>query len=327
MVIGRLVGFRQRHDPVAMLKAAFLTACIYGCVQLIPQERQLAFAAWIFMEDPPFIRSHAQPWVLLLVVLLLSIGFAIDHKADIWRWLFFSSVPRTCKHHKGVVIWLHGVGDRGSGFAWLGKQIGLTNIKWVLPDANLRSISITNHKKGTFVRAWFDVSAMPITTSEPMPAAELEDAVAHVLNLIELQLADGFPPKHIILGGFSQGAAVAAWAAARCPHRLGGVVLWSGYLGLWPPLGEPSFPDVLHRSANGQHTTPFFYHHGDDDKKVLPECGAEFVNQLRSGHVALRTKTHNGLGHGCCKEQVDDLRAILSDLLHTGTANKDVKAE
>ena len=40
-----------------------------------------------------------------------------------------------------------------------------------------------------------------------------------------------------------QGAALAAWAAAECTHKLGGVVLWSGYAALNPKPDPDPDPD------------------------------------------------------------------------------------
>ena len=56
---------------------------------------------------------------------------------------------------------------------------------------------------------------------EPDDEARLEASVAAVHALVELQIADGIAPSRIIVGGFSQGAAVAAWVVRRrCTSRV-----------------------------------------------------------------------------------------------------------
>jgi lysophospholipase-2 len=39
--------------------------------------------------------------------------------------------------HTGTVIWLHGLGDSGTGWAFMAEHLAqeFPNIKWVLPNA------------------------------------------------------------------------------------------------------------------------------------------------------------------------------------------------
>jgi len=50
--------------------------------------------------------------------------------------------------------------------------------------------------------------------------------------LIESEVEIGLDPSRIILGGFSQGAAMSLLTGLTCKHKLGGVVVLSGWLPL-----------------------------------------------------------------------------------------------
>jgi len=315
-------GIRQRHDPWAILQAMTITACLYGIGKLVPERHYIRFVSWalILPPEPPFIQPHAWLPLALATLGLIALGILFDFRAALWKRLTFTSVPKTQRHHDSCIIWLHGVGDGGTGFVWLKKQVGLANLKWVLPDAPKMGLTIGGRQ--IIVRAWLRMSSMPVTKDEPEDQEGLDASVARVLELIESQVADGIAPSRIVLGGFSQGAAVAAWAVAKCMHKLGGCVLWSGY-----PASAAGLTAVLREGANCS-VTPFTYSHGDADNKVLPECGVKFVDVLRKSGVNLASnKVYPGVTHGCCPTQVDDLRSFLQQVLPKPKAEAAAKVQ
>ena len=179
-------------------------------------------------------------------------------------------------------------------------------VKIVLPDAPMRELAAAN---GSRKRAWFDLAKMPVTLEEPDDPAGLDEAVASVLQLVEAQIADGIPPERLVLGGFSQGAALAAWVAAKCPHKLGGVVLWSGYC---PRAKE--LPAKLRSSPNGKNV-PFIWAHGENDTKVLPACGNQLISSLVEAGVTIRSRsTYAGLDHGCTRDSIAKLAGLLQEV-------------
>ena len=315
------MGLRGRHDPLAMIKAGAITALCYMCAQSVPEAQQRAFSEWALMQEPTFIKPAARPLFVCIMIFLLGLGLIIDQRQAIWRRLFFVAIPKTQPNHTGCVIWLHGVGDRGAGFWWLAKRLGdLEHVKWVLPDADLRDLSLLT---GYRTRAWVDVKAMPITPSEPVEQAELDAAAAGIIRLIDAQLTDGIPASRIVLGGFSQGAMVAAWAAAKYPHRLGAVVLWSGYLG-----DKAAALSAQLRASKYASGTPFTYGHGADDPKVLPACGTCFIEALRDSKVDLvAAKIYERVTHGCAEEQVDALRQLLCKTVPSKAAVNETKKD
>ena len=256
MVLARLL---TRGDPVAALKAGAVTAVLYGVAYATPDDVKLRWARWATEDDDAPYELAALAATLILLLSLFS------WRAELWRALLFRSFPRASKHHTACVIWLHGLGDRGAGFEWLRHELGpMRHVLVALPDAELMAVAAAG---GGRKRAWLNLSKMPVTLDEPDFPDGLAAAVAKVHGWIDEQAAAGIPHERIILGGFSQGAAVAAWAAATCAHKLAGVVLWSGY--------APRAVALEAALASGANASgcPFIAAHGDKDGKIPYDVG------------------------------------------------------
>ena len=303
MVLGRIMMRGGGHNPVAAAKAFGVTALLYAVSQAIPEK---TLNSWLHWAGTPAARV---PMFFLVVFFLVVVPALISQREALWQYFFFDPIPKT-KSHTGCLIWLHGVGDRGSGFMWLRDEFsmqGLQRVKVALPTAPDRAVSVVDGGKR---RAWFDLTKMPIELDEPDDPEGLKASVASVLALVEDQIADGIRPERIVLGGFSQGAAVAAWAAAECPHRLAGVVLWSGYAPRHADLSA-----ALGASAN-RAGTPFVLAHGDSDPKVRPACGKRLADAIDASGVKVRSQqVYEGLGHGCTREQLAHLVEFLTEVI------------
>eukprot|EP00967_Tisochrysis_lutea_P023074 scaffold26384_cov36-Tisochrysis_lutea.AAC.2 len=79
-----------------------------------------------------------------------------------------------------------------------------------------------------------------------------------MLALIAQEVEAGIPPSRIVIGGFSQGGAVALYTGLQYSETLAGVLCLSGYL-----AGEESF--TLSPAAKD---TPVGHFHGTDDPTV-----------------------------------------------------------
>ena len=160
------------------------------------------------------------------------------------------------------------------------------------------------HKK----TAWFDLTAMPISPEEPSDPEGLSQAIEVVLKLVEDQIADGIPADRVVIEA-SQGAALLR-AAAECPRKLGGVVLWSGYC---PRAKE--LPAKLRSSPNGKNCAFFIWAHGENDTKVLPACGNQLISSLVEAGVTIRSRSmYAGLDHGCTRDSIAKLAGLLQEV-------------
>lgn len=315
-------GARTVHDPVAAIKALAITAAFYfGALHIDPDHKRLN--EWFEYAGTPEARIPLAAFAISVVV---AVNVLANYQT-LWRKAFFVNMPKTQKGvHRGCLIWLHGVGDRGHGFQWLRRELAAkeqghvaNRIRICLPDAPERVLKAAEGSKRT---AWFDLAAMPITPEEPDDPEGLSAAIAGVLKYVNDAIADGIPAERVVVGGFSQGAALAAWVAAECPHKLGGVVLWSGY------CPRPAELTKKLRSSPSGKEVPFIWGHGDQDTKVLPACGDQLVNAVASAGVTLRARqVYHGLGHGCTRDSIDKLGSLLQEIapLEGLAAMKEVK--
>jgi predicted esterase len=133
------------------------------------------------------------------------------------------------------MIWLHGLGDTGAGWSFLGKAFAakLPSFSWQFPSAPERAVTLA---PGYSMPAWFDLAALPVTKSTPASVEDFAKSTAFIHALIDKEVAKGVAPEHIVLGGFSQGAALSLYAGLSYPVALGGIVCFSGWLPLWPQL-------------------------------------------------------------------------------------------
>ena len=238
-------------------------------------------ARWLAKPDSYFVWGPA----LTLIVLVV---FLCNCWRDVKR-LFFNNMPKTKSHHTAAVIWLHGTGDAGAGFAFLKKacERELRHIKWVLPDAPRTPLTAA---QGAPRRAWVDVAAMPIKLERKPDDARLAVASDRVDRLVAAEVAKGIPASRIVLGGFSQGAAVAVWAAARPgAAQIAGVVAWSGYA-----LCADELPRRLERSPN--RSAAHLVCHGTHEPGA-PQCAAAATSEQGPRHA----RTEYAMDHECAR--------------------------
>lgn len=180
-------------------------------------------------------------------------------------------------------ILLHGFGADAHDLMGLASEINTrSSVDYLFPQAPY-SIEVQGQKYGT---AWF-----PRTEDEIMRALTgdyfvgisridppaLCQSVDEILAFIE---SSGIEWNRLVIGGFSQGAMIAAELALRAPAPPAGVVLLSGALvahSRWEGLadeltkrwgGTAAVPDV-----------PLFQSHGIQDP-ILDVAGAEALHEL-----------------------------------------------
>ena len=95
-----------------------------------------------------------------------------------------------------------------------------------------------------------------------------------VNKLIQYELDKGILPNNIVIGGFSQGGALALHVSLRSTYKLGGCIA----LSTWLPLHK-EYPAAL---SNIAVNLPILQVHGDEDMVVSHQWG-------RSSHDLLKT--------------------------------------
>ncbi|CAE8654454.1 unnamed protein product, partial [Polarella glacialis] len=108
------------------------------------------------------------------------------------------------------VIFLHGLGDSGGGWTSLRRDAPLEWARWSFPDAPEQAVSCNG---GHRMPSWFDIEELPLSERETVGSPRgIDAAVSAVHAMLRQSESLGFPAHRTILGGFSQGAALALLA-------------------------------------------------------------------------------------------------------------------
>ncbi|KAL8255898.1 hypothetical protein R6Q59_030965 [Mikania micrantha] len=106
--------------------------------------------------------------------------------------------------HTATIVWLHGIGEKGSSWTQILETFPLPNIKWICPSAPMRQLTLYG---GYPCTAWFNIASMSEDTCDDLEG--LDASATHVANLLTSE------PDGVKLGiaGFSMGASVALYSA------------------------------------------------------------------------------------------------------------------
>lgn len=213
---------------------------------------------------------------------------------------------------KAGVIFLHGLGDTPSGWsdiqhqmASLRPNLGSADIAWEFPAAPVIPISVNG---GATMPGWFDLYDWPVDVTAPDDRDRTMAAVATVRAAIAKFEAAGVPTERIIVGGFSQGGAIALNTAYRHEKALGGCVTMSGWLNLKTDFSEGALP------TEEAKKTPCFWAHGEYDDKVLFPHQKVGVDILTAKGVSVDASQWP-MGHGAHPEEMAKLAAFLDGIL------------
>jgi len=147
-------------------------------------------------------------------------------------------MPKSGTYQK-VVLWFHGLGDTADGWAGLMPQLEIENAKFILPTAPERPISING---GYAMPGWSDIFGLDMEAAEDKKG--FDESAARVNSLIQAEIDKGVAPSKILVGGFSQGGALALHVSLRSPLALAGCVA----LSTWLPM-RADFPAALSSPA------------------------------------------------------------------------------
>jgi len=173
-----------------------------------------------------------------------------------------------------TMIWLHGLGADHRDFEQLPDLLRLpadVPVRFLLPDAPLRPITING---GMVMRGWYDVTGLDINR-EARPEG-LDESADIVRTLLSRELERGIPPERILLGGFSQGGAVALYLGLRYSRALAGVIGLSTYLpvaGLLATEAHQVNRDTPIFLAHGLHDPVLALHLAERSRELLTEQG------------------------------------------------------
>lgn len=216
---------------------------------------------------------------------------------------------------KAAIIFMHGLGDSPDGWASLATalpnlrpSLAELEITYVFPPAQMVGITVNGGEK---MPGWFDVYDWPIGVDAKDDPKGLAMSVKRVGKIVtQLKEEEGIDPSKVVLGGFSQGGAVAIMAAYNRRRKdatpFAGCICMSG----WLPM-----KDYLDVSEETAAATPLFWAHGQYDDKILFEQQMYGVNKLEGVGVDV-TSCSYPVGHESANfEEIDDMAGFLESVL------------
>ncbi len=204
---------------------------------------------------------------------------------------------------RGSVICLHGLGADGRDLAGIvpGLRIpGDLPLRFVFPTAAERPLGIALGAPRT---SWFDIGPEDLWRGVTSDSAGLARADALVRALVEREIARGIPSNRIVLGGFSQGGALAAYVAVRFEKPLAGTFALSTFLARNVAIEA--------QSVSANRGLPAFVAHGSEDRLIAPALGREVRDRMTELGCDVMFREY-AMDHEVCGEELADLGAWLA---------------
>ncbi|KAA0172633.1 hypothetical protein FNF27_05857 [Cafeteria roenbergensis] len=219
----------------------------------------------------------------------------------------------------GLLVISHGLGDTAMG--WLDAAVhvfapAMPYTRIVLPTAATRPVTLNG---GMPMPAWYDIRSLAADRSKERSDG-IQDSRKEIEAIVARFATEGDEPEdgkvphsRVVLAGFSQGAALSLFTAMQSSKALAGCLVLSGYL--------PALEAALEGATDAGKTIPVHFCHGDSDGVVLPEWGADALEQVTKsregfeGAGAVSRKVYAGLDHGANMKELRDALAVVQGWL------------
>lgn len=202
------------------------------------------------------------------------------------------------------VIWLHGLGADGHDFEPLVPHLRLPHARFVFPNAPAIPVTING---GYVMPAWYDIRNLDLgpAGADREDPAQIRRSAAAITALIARENERGIADDRIVLAGFSQGGAMALYAATRHPRGLAGFLVLSAYELL---RGH----DSEHSPANAG--TPALFCHGRNDQMVPMFAGQAACESARRSGREVRWYDFP-IGHEVSMPEIQTIAGWLQERL------------
>ena len=199
-------------------------------------------------------------------------------------------VGKTLTDANAVLILLHGRGATAPSILELANVLPHPDLAYLAPQAADNT--------------WYPFSFLaPIAQNEPY----LSSALRAVANTVHQAKEVGIPNDRIIIGGFSQGACLAAEFTARSPERFGGLLAFSGGL-----IGPPE----MQRNYVGNLTgTSVFLGCSNIDPHIPEKRVHETANVLIRMGATVDKQIYPNMGHTIIQDEIDHARQLMDAIL------------
>lgn len=205
---------------------------------------------------------------------------------------------------KSSIIWLHGLGADGSDFVDIIPELRLPEeyaTRFIFPHAPVIPVTLNGNLP---MRAWFDIFGLDRTALQDEEG--IRRAQQSINQLISNEQAQGIPSSNIVLGGFSQGGAMALFTGIHFSENLAGIFGLSTYL--------PS--KALQETTPAINTqTPVFMAHGQHDPVVGYDLGQASCQRLQQLGCQVEWRSYP-MPHSVCPQEIYDLSQWLKKVLN-----------
>lgn len=212
------------------------------------------------------------------------------------------TIPSKQKKAEGCVLFIHGLGDSCLGWADFVTRIvkKYPNLMGVLPNAPNQPTTLNNGYK---MRSWHDIEDLQNIDQEDFKG--LDESREIIEGILDRIVKSGIPSNKIILAGFSQGAALAAFAGLQSKKTLAGIVCMSGY------LTHKDSDEFIQCIDEANKKTPVLILHGTDDNVVNPKCAKRLYQTIKKAKVPVEIKHYQGVQHHSCPQSEKDVLTFL----------------
>ncbi|KAK4316244.1 hypothetical protein Pmani_012577 [Petrolisthes manimaculis] len=212
-------------------------------------------------------------------------------------------VNATAKH-TATIIFLHGLGDTGHGWASAMAAIGSPHIKFICPTAQVMPVTLN---AGFRMPSWFDLKSLDVDGPEDTAGIRKARDLIHHLIVFDLKSLDVDGPEDT--AGIRK--------ARDLIHHLIADEVKNGIthdrvigMSCWLPLRQ-EFP----QAAIGNTGSPILQGHGDCDP-IVPYKFGQITSQLIKRFAGnIEFKTYRGMMHASCEEEMADIKKFITQHL------------
>lgn len=198
----------------------------------------------------------------------------------------------------GTLIFLHGLGANGHDFEPVARQLmPQLPFRWVLPHAPTLPVTINN---GWRMPAWYDITSLD--RADGVDWNTVSDSRSFLHELLEAEASRN--PRKLLVGGFSQGGAIALASSFDAPVAVDGVIALSTYL--LRQAEESGLPATL----DTDRVPSVFMAHGTEDQILPLELARQSAQVLRDAGINLEWHEYP-MPHSVCPKELQDLAQWL----------------
>lgn len=209
---------------------------------------------------------------------------------------------------------LHGLSDSGNGWASVAKILSkkLPTTKFILPHAPNKPVTLN---RGYSMPAWYDIIGLHEGAKQDQEG--ILQSVKEILELVSEEESNGISKDKIVIGGFSQGGAIALSTGLlfksienKDSIDFAGIMALSTYL----PIKD-HFDASKHLIPS---KTPIYMCHGTADQVVSYRWGLRSQEYLKNdfGCSKLKFESLPDVGHSIDEKGIDSMIKFLKKVFN-----------